>query len=1009
VSTKFAPQPGAEKATLANILVNDLRDRLGAIIQSDTRFQALTGQDLSTNSAAPYPWPADINIPVDPDVEDWYTGYTNIGQKTYEFYFDIVDGEPVLTDDAPVEVEAKKSYSPVANEAQPKPGTTPQDTENEMQDLAKAKKAADDAKEATAAAHDATQVAGEADTQEAHGAAAKAHLAAVKANNGAAKAYGDNKFMSQVFSDRADGHQDQADAHQKEADTSDRSSKNLSLDAKQASTKAMAASKYALAGDAPEPHGIAQQENEAAAAAHKDAATALRPSDPMQANFHDGQALMHKENAKFHATKAGTDEDLDDDDDANEAKVNESFWRFLRIRLGAKADTGDMVEPDAAIDTWIANHGGEDASRAIILANDSPQAVKLGDKDLGPQFLKIQQTDNDFAKDAIAASNAAFDASSKIRALGKNANAQDYAALADAHLAAAAAHTGRQWDNPELMDAAATVAQAHTAFGRDALTAEQSAVDQMQNRKSDLDKFHAYVTQANSAIAMSTQVAGVKAHQDNVADEMEKFMPTAEALTSKEQNDAKALILKLRSGKGQPLQGVASLVGGAASNEILANGGPGSGPRAKGDAAEMTRDEQDEAETKAHNDAYEAGNKAHKLSSNATTPAENRAAAVAHDDAADMHAKAYLLHKNSKVPNEGIYHAEQASAFKDAASYHRGRAAGHRFKADAQDKAAANEGTSEGATKGWQTRHAGVAVAAGKADDDAHVATHKAWAAGTPEAHDAAEKAHLDSATAQRAAGKVHGPEWQHFHEAQAKGNEATAKYHHDKASELRDTKKKATFATPSVLPKVAAPAQPRANEADPANLAALEMLIANEGQVIEFPNEFQIEKANESDPGSNWVMISPYGDWPHTGGIQRFTKQDANEIVKDFNGIVPKVMRMGGLGVPFYIGHPDHEAFKTRYTDTKAYGRIKEMQARDDGLWGNVKWSSAGKLMVNEEMFHGHSVNWRVRKDKDGFWRPYSVKSVGFTNEPNINVPPITHANEGDPDIENDLQRIAA
>ena len=1009
MSTKFAPQPGAEKATLANILVNDLRDRLGAIIQSDPRFQALTGQDLSTNSAAPYPWPADINIPVDPDVEDWYTGYANIGQKTYEFYFDIVDGEPVLTDDAPVEVEAKKSYSPVANEAQPNPGTTPQDTENEMQDLAKAKKAADDAKEATEAAHDATQVAGEADTQEAHGAAAKAHLAAVKANNGAAKAYGDNKFMSQVFSDRADGHQDQADAHQKEADTSDRSSKNLSSDAKQASTKAMAASKYALAGDAPEPHGIAQKENEAAAAAHKDAATALRPIDPMQANYHDGQALMHKENAKFHATKAGTDEDLDDDDDANEAKVNESFWRFLRIRLGAKADTGDMVEPDAAIDTWIANHGGEDASRAIILANDSPQAVKLGDKDLGPQFLKIQQTDNDFAKDAIAASNAAFDASSKIRALGKNANAQDYAALADAHLSAAAAHSGREWNTPELMDAAATIAQAHTAFGRDALTAEQSAVDQMQNRKSDLDKFNAYVTQANSAIAMSTQVAGVKAHQDNVADEMEKFMPTAEALTSKEQNDAKALILKLRSGKGQPLQGVASLVGGAASNEILANGGPGSGPRPKGE--ENDKDHYVKDDDKADEHMKEFNRHVDATKDLKDDPSNFRAQMRS----AESNAASYRAYKSGAVED----HADAAAAQKEAASanrvvgqddeanQHETFAKRHQFFVDNAPKA--NEGNSEGATKGWQTRHAGVAVSAGKADDDAHAATHKAWAAGTPEAHDSAEKAHLDSATAQRAAGKVHGPEWQHFHEAQAKGNEATAKYHHDKASELRDTKKKTTFSTPSALPKVAAPAQPRANEADPANLAAIEMLIANEGQVIEFPNEFQIEKANEADPGSNWVMISPYGDWPHTGGIQRFTKQDANEIVKDFNGIVPKVMRMGGLGVPFYIGHPDHEAFKTRYTDTKAYGRIKEMQARDDGLWGNVKWSSAGKLMVNEEMFHGHSVNWRVRKDKDGFWRPYSVKSVGFTNEPNINVPPITHANEGDPDIENDLQRIAA
>jgi hypothetical protein len=117
----------------------------------------------------------------------------------------------------------------------------------------------------------------------------------------------------------------------------------------------------------------------------------------------------------------------------------------------------------------------------------------------------------------------------------------------------------------------------------------------------------------------------------------------------------------------------------------------------------------------------------------------------------------------------------------------------------------------------------------------------------------------------------------------------------------------------------------------------------------------------------------------------------------------------MANIGLPFYIGHPDHEAFKARYTDTKAYGRIKELEARDDGLYGNVKWSGAGKTMVNEEMFHGHSVNWRVRKDTDGNWRPFSIKSVGFTNEPNIPVMPITHANEFPSDeIENDLQQRA-
>jgi hypothetical protein len=175
---------------------------------------------------------------------------------------------------------------------------------------------------------------------------------------------------------------------------------------------------------------------------------------------------------------------------------------------------------------------------------------------------------------------------------------------------------------------------------------------------------------------------------------------------------------------------------------------------------------------------------------------------------------------------------------------------------------------------------------------------------------------------------------------------------------------------------------------------------LANEGAVCEW-----VCVSNEVKVDGNWVQLSPYGDFPHTGGVQRFTKDDAQNCVNEFTGLLNVAQRV--MGIPFYIGHPDHAEFKQRYTDTKAYGRIKELQAREDGLWGNVKWSEAGKSMVNEEQFHGHSVNWRVRKDAQGFWRPFSVKSVGFTNEPNLPVIPITHANERfdvEQEVENDL-----
>jgi len=100
---------------------------------------------------------------------------------------------------------------------------------------------------------------------------------------------------------------------------------------------------------------------------------------------------------------------------------------------------------------------------------------------------------------------------------------------------------------------------------------------------------------------------------------------------------------------------------------------------------------------------------------------------------------------------------------------------------------------------------------------------------------------------------------------------------------------------------------------------------------------------------------------------------------------------------LPWYIGHPDHPAFSDRYKDTRAYGRIKELEARDDGLWASVKFGNEGESLIADESFHGHSVNWFLREDpkQKGVWRPYKLKSVGFTNEPNIPVPPLTSANE--------------
>lgn len=162
------------------------------------------------------------------------------------------------------------------------------------------------------------------------------------------------------------------------------------------------------------------------------------------------------------------------------------------------------------------------------------------------------------------------------------------------------------------------------------------------------------------------------------------------------------------------------------------------------------------------------------------------------------------------------------------------------------------------------------------------------------------------------------------------------------------------------------------------------------------------------SDDG--WVQLSPFGDFPNSRGMQRVRPEDANAIVNDFNS--PVNLEARALGLPWYVGHPDDRSFANKYPDQKAKGRIKKLAVRSDmncpnclemsnenpcpehGLFAKVKWNSEGKQLIKDEAFHGHSVNWRVKQDGPVF-RPTSLKSVGFTNDPQIPVAPVTSVNE--------------
>jgi hypothetical protein len=196
----------------------------------------------------------------------------------------------------------------------------------------------------------------------------------------------------------------------------------------------------------------------------------------------------------------------------------------------------------------------------------------------------------------------------------------------------------------------------------------------------------------------------------------------------------------------------------------------------------------------------------------------------------------------------------------------------------------------------------------------------------------------------------------------------------------------------------------------------------ANVAITLFLPNQLSPGEAGKD----HWVQLSPFGDFGNVNGktriVQRFRKEDAQQICNEFNSTIRRVTQP--LGMPFYIGHPDHPRFAGQpgHEDTRAYGRGKEMVVRHDGqcatcaafanakanpdatpcqehgLFVRMHWNDEGARLIANESFHGHSVNWAAVPEamENGVqvYRPVRVKSAGFTNEPNIPVRPASLAN---------------
>jgi hypothetical protein len=147
----------------------------------------------------------------------------------------------------------------------------------------------------------------------------------------------------------------------------------------------------------------------------------------------------------------------------------------------------------------------------------------------------------------------------------------------------------------------------------------------------------------------------------------------------------------------------------------------------------------------------------------------------------------------------------------------------------------------------------------------------------------------------------------------------------------------------------------------------------------------------NEAIGTADWVRIAPYGEWPNEVGLQVFDRAGAEKMIAAFNTVVEKAANLW-RGLPIYEGHPDNAEWLKKNPGYKrlAVGRVKELQARDDGLWGRVAFNEQGNAIVRGDApaYEAQSPHWGMApityRGKRAM-HPEALYSLGLTNTPNI------------------------
>ena len=136
------------------------------------------------------------------------------------------------------------------------------------------------------------------------------------------------------------------------------------------------------------------------------------------------------------------------------------------------------------------------------------------------------------------------------------------------------------------------------------------------------------------------------------------------------------------------------------------------------------------------------------------------------------------------------------------------------------------------------------------------------------------------------------------------------------------------------------------------------------------------------------------YGTYPQVvagvGTIQQVVdRESADLLASNFRAYAG--LDVFFKGVPQYEGHPDDPSWLAKNPGHRAsaVGRIKSIEAGDDGIYVEAVFNSEGVAMLSGEAprYSGHSPRWKCVPipNKPGHYRPALLMSDGLTNSPNI------------------------